>query len=948
MNAQGRSRGAEPSKQRDMPAIETLRAIDPEAARRLLDPAYFDARFYVSQRKLDAKADVFADYFRMGAAQGLRPNVVFDAGWYIEQNADVVRAGVNPLLHYVVIGEPERRDPSPLFDTRWYAETHGVDAPLRHYLANRFGAFSPIPEFDAGYYLAQYPDVAAAKLDPFLHYMHFGYREFRQPSADFNARRYANRWLADNPGANPILDLRRRRPPVDEDAQPTAFDFVRAHSRPGRDFETFAPPTPRTPQARLLAFHLTQFHRTPENDAWWGEGFSEWTLLSRGQPRFAGHYQPRAPGALGFYDLTQSDALRAQVRLAKAAGITGFVFYYYNFGGRRLLERPLEAFLAAPEADISFCLMWANENWTRRWDGAEQEVLVAQSYSEADEEARCDDLARHFRDTRYLRLSGRPLLMVYRASLIPEAAAAVARWRRLFVERHGEEPIFVMAQTFADLDPRPLGFDAAVEFPPHKLTKTLPQAYERMRVFDVGVEADVFAYDDVAAGSLAEPEPPFPLIKTVVPSWDNDARRQGRGLTLAGATPLKYERWLVALVARARAKPIFGEAIVCVNAWNEWSEGAYLEPDVHFGAAYLNATARVAFGAPKAGLKIAFAASGARFAGLSRYFRVAFGVDAEEADVSNAAVALIGPGGEGALERLAATGARLLYLPDGEGAAPHALARADVVVFGSKNEQQRARSSFPSWNDANAVVLPSHDEEIWGRALFSLAFPKLAKISAIVVTRRTDEPLAARLASVFAQTHPLWEVIVLETAGAADSLTTVSACAREADRDAIVLDARAEEITAAWVRAVEAASGDLVWIADADGVSDPEFVGRVARAIASAPVVAAFCDAALLRTDGVPPRAPSLLSPRRTPSVVDERFDSARFARLLGRGVDMPTVSAALWRRDVFARLLKETGPPQLGESAAPLLRAAVTASQAKLGYVAETLEFSSAPLARG
>ena len=314
---------------------------------------------------------------------------------------------------------------------------------------------------------------------------------------------------------------------------------------------------------------------------------------SRGAPRFAGHYQPRIPGELGFYDLARGDALRAQVEMAKAAGIGGFVFYYYDFDGRRLLETPLEMFLTKPELDIGFCLMWANENWTRRWDGAADEALIVQTYSEASEAPRAADLARHFRDPRYVRLDGRPLLMVYRASLIPDTAASLARWRRLFAA-HGENPIFVMAQTFDDVDPRPLGFDAAIEFPPHKLTKGLPQAFAALEIFDEAFEADVFAYEDLIAASLAEAAPDFPLIKTVVPAWDNDARRQGQGLTLVGSTPRRYQRWLTELIARAR--PVFGARIVAINAWNEWSEGAYLEPDVHFGAAYLNATARAVFG----------------------------------------------------------------------------------------------------------------------------------------------------------------------------------------------------------------------------------------------------------------------------------------------------------------------------------------------------------------
>ncbi len=236
--------------------------------------------------------------------------------------------------------------------------------------------------------------------------------------------------------------------------------------------------------------------------------------------------------------------------------------------------------------------MWANENWTRRWDGSQQDVLIAQDYNGADDAALIDSLARHFRDRRYIRIAGRPLLMIYRADAIPDTAATVARWRRLFRDRHDEDPVLVMSQSFDANDPRPGGFDGAIEFPPHKLAATLPRHNAELRYLDPAASADVYRYDDIVAASLDEPILPFELIKTAIPSWDNDARRQGAGLVVHGSTPAKYQAWVEALIARACAKPFMGESFVCVNAWNEWAEGAYLEPDVHFGGAYLNATAR--------------------------------------------------------------------------------------------------------------------------------------------------------------------------------------------------------------------------------------------------------------------------------------------------------------------------------------------------------------------
>ena len=368
-----------------------------------------------------------------------------------------------------------------------------------------------------------------------------------------------------------------------EDFDPTILDGVR-------------------PDVKVLAFYLPQFHAIPENDEFWGKGFTEWRQIARGLPRFPGHYQPRVPSDLGFYDLTDEAVLRRQAALAKAAGIHGFGFYYYWFDGRRVLEQPVERFLAASDIEMPFMLIWANENWTRTWDGLNGEILLRQSYDPKDEAALLADLARHFADPRYIRLDGRPFFIIYQPRHVPDARRTFARWRAHWKAEFGLEPVIFMAQTFGVEDPREFGLDGAIEFPPHKVTRhfagrPVPDA------FSSGFSSRVIKYDDIAATSLDEPEPAYPLIKTIVPSWDNDARRPMRGTIVEASTPQKYQDWLFELVRRAKAKPILGESIVAVNAWNEWAEAAYLEPDVYFGSAYLNATARALL--PRVGGEIA-------------------------------------------------------------------------------------------------------------------------------------------------------------------------------------------------------------------------------------------------------------------------------------------------------------------------------------------------------
>ena len=211
----------------------------------------------------------------------------------------------------------------------------------------------------------------------------------------------------------------------------------------------------------MVALYLPQFHAIPENDEWWGAGFTEWNNVARGSPRFPGHHQPRIPRDLGFYDLLSPGVMERQIELAKASGIFAFCFYYYLFGKRKVLEKPLERFLADRSLDMPFCLMWANENWTRRWDGQESEVLLAQHYAAEDDDFLIESIAPYLKDPRYLRACNRPIFFVYRPGQIPNMREKVTRWRNVFRERHGLEPWFMMAQTFDDHDPEIYGLDGS-------------------------------------------------------------------------------------------------------------------------------------------------------------------------------------------------------------------------------------------------------------------------------------------------------------------------------------------------------------------------------------------------------------------------------------------------------------------------------------------------------
>lgn len=346
------------------------------------------------------------------------------------------------------------------------------------------------------------------------------------------------------------------------------------------------------PKVRLVAYYLPQFHPFPENDEWWGKGFTEWTNVTKAKPLFVGHYQPHLPADLGFYDLRVPEVRRQQIEMAKAYGIDAFCYHFYWFSGKRLMERPLDEMLADKTADMPFCLCWANENWSRRWDASENEVLISQHYLPNDAVDSIKALEPYLRDSRYLTHDGKKLIIVYRAPHLPDSKEWMDVWRSYARTVGLGELHLVCALTHGNLSYKSYGFDGGVEFPPHNVGSLALNLSPSLGFHDE-FEGNCFEFKDIAEIYLGRNRAEEPdVFRCVYPSWDNTARRGKRAFVTLNGTPENYEYWLHRAIEETRREFPGEDRLVFINAWNEWAEGCHLEPDRRFGHEFLKATAR--------------------------------------------------------------------------------------------------------------------------------------------------------------------------------------------------------------------------------------------------------------------------------------------------------------------------------------------------------------------
>ena len=343
----------------------------------------------------------------------------------------------------------------------------------------------------------------------------------------------------------------------------------------------------------LVAYYLTQFHPTPQNDIWWGKGVTEWNNVDQAIPQFPGHYQPRRPGELGYYDLRIDEVMLRQIELAKNYGIGAFCFYHYWFNGKRLLEYPLNKFLSDKKYDMPFFYCWANENWTKRYSGTDSDVLMAIEPTVVSYQNYIDSVLYDFDDPRYLRIANKPIISIYRPSLVPETERVLDYWRRRVREVLGTGLyIIAIQERDTSIDWVSRGYDAESEFQPKHVEHHTPVITKRVRAVRSDFGGTVYDYADLvmsrkyrAAWTVSRE-----VYPAVMPMWDNTARRNHRGTIFHGSTPELYHTWLRDAVEYVRSQSCLARKMVFINAWNEWGEGAYLEPDRYYGYAYLEAT----------------------------------------------------------------------------------------------------------------------------------------------------------------------------------------------------------------------------------------------------------------------------------------------------------------------------------------------------------------------
>lgn len=626
---------------------------------------------------------------------------------------------------------------------------------------------------------------------------------------------------------------------------------------------------------KLIAFYLPQFHTIPENDLWWGKGFTEWTNVTKGIPVFTGHYQPRLPGDLGFYNLNDIEIMKKQVQIAKNYGIYGFCFHYFWFSGRRLLERPLDNFLKN-DINFPFCLCWANENWTRRWDGQEQEILIEQKYNPTDPLQFLLDIRKYFDDPRYIKINGRHVLIIYRADKIPNVNLQINKWKEQMQTWGYQPPLIIIAQSFRITDPFKFNGDVAIEFPPHGLQLDDPKIIKYDKNFSGKILKQETILNMVNKWQVSK----YPIIRTVFPSWDNYARRKNNSLSMINFDLQKYSQWLNCAIQWSINQPIYQNNLVFINAWNEWAEGAYLEPDRHYGYAVLDATYDILknyetddicvteiMTNPEGAFKIIMIDENKK---MSNILRRQFGVSVQTLsieDIDNL-IQIKEKGYSNAilncsvskhvLDSIVAAGIKIITIVDTISSETSlqidTFNNSSLIIFNSIQTQKQFNILVEPELDKQTVINNTGiDYDEYCFSILKTIFPELEKISVIIPNYNYARYLEQRFQSILNQRYPIFELIFLDDCSSDDSIEIFNKIYKTTGRKfkSDFNHVNSSSVFNQWKKGIDLARGDYIWIAEADDSSENTFLEIMIEDIKQSNNIGlAYCQSKQINGDG--------------------------------------------------------------------------------------------------
>lgn len=341
---------------------------------------------------------------------------------------------------------------------------------------------------------------------------------------------------------------------------------------------------------KLIAYYLPQYYPDPHNTKWWGRGSTEWTNITKSFPQYIGQYQPRLPGELGHYDLRIKENIYRQIELASFFGIYGFCFYYYWFDGERLLDLPFNNFVNDNTITFPFSICWVNESWTKQWSGASNETLIKQSSSEESYKDFIKSCTNLFIRDNYIKIHNKPILTIYKPLSIPNPKAVITYWRDYVKKNTGLDLYLIASVEDYYYDYRSLGFDACSEFAPGPHMKIMKEITATKNFVCKSFTGKVYDYRDFVETKGYFKLKRKDIYRAISPMWDNTPRRKNKSIVLDGATPELYKQWLIDIIKETKQNKMLDDNIIFINAWNEWAEGAYLEPDLKWKYGYLEAT----------------------------------------------------------------------------------------------------------------------------------------------------------------------------------------------------------------------------------------------------------------------------------------------------------------------------------------------------------------------